>query len=82
MSLFDFIYIVCGVPWLFLMITTSGAYTTQKMVLVFALCITSILEIFIKRQLLQLFAFQFIVSLVYYWESQRDTNLNLKKTIH
>lgn len=50
MSLFDFIYIVCGVPWLFLMITTSGAYTTQKMVLVFALCITSILEIFIKRK--------------------------------
>ena len=49
MSLFDFIYVLCGVPWLFLMITTSGAYTEQKMVLVSILCIVSILEIFTKR---------------------------------
>ena len=48
-DLFDYLYIIFGVPWFFLMVMSSGLFSTIKIVLLGILFIVSLWEALLKR---------------------------------
>ena len=49
LSITNYFYIIVGLPWLFLMLFTSGSYTEVKAILMGMLLVMSILEVIICR---------------------------------
>jgi len=67
LSLADFFYLVIGVPWLFLMLFTSGSYTEVKGLFMIILLLVAVMEIIVFRIPIKSSQLKFVILFVTYF---------------
>lgn len=66
-NIFDYLYMIIGIPWLFFMIITSGSFTILKTVLLIMLSLISIIEILVCNKKLPKKITNYIIIFIIYF---------------